>query len=113
MIFVFGSNREGRHGKGAALAARLEHGAKYGVARGFTGNAYAIVTKELRKGFPPVTLEEVGREVETFLTHARRMTNTEFQVTRVGCGLAGFKEGDIKKMFVNAPPNCHLPEGWR
>ena len=28
-IFVFGSNTEGKHGKGAALEARLKHGAIY------------------------------------------------------------------------------------
>ena len=33
-IFVFGSNREGRHGKGAALCARNEHGAVWGQAEG-------------------------------------------------------------------------------
>ena len=48
-IFVFGSNREGRHGKGAAKTARDSYGAVYGQAKGLQGNAYAIVTKELRK----------------------------------------------------------------
>ena len=45
-IFVFGSNEAGRHGKGAALAAKLQYGAVYGVGRGRTGNAYAIPTKD-------------------------------------------------------------------
>lgn len=45
-IFVFGSNLAGRHGKGAALIARQRFGAVYGVGEGFTGNAYAIPTKD-------------------------------------------------------------------
>ena len=47
-IFVFGSNLAGRHGKGAALFARQERGAIYGVGQGRTGNAYAIPTKDER-----------------------------------------------------------------
>ncbi|QDB74040.1 hypothetical protein HWC26_gp125 [Aeromonas phage 2L372X] len=49
-IFVFGSNPEGRHGAGAALAA-LKFGAKYGVGRGLQGQTYALVTKNLKEGF--------------------------------------------------------------
>ena len=37
-IFVFGSNTEGRHGKGAALLARQRYGAKLGVAQGLVGS---------------------------------------------------------------------------
>ena len=49
-IFVFGSNPEGRHGMGAAKAA-MQWGAKYGVGRGLQGQTYALVTKNLTKGF--------------------------------------------------------------
>lgn len=113
MIFVFGSNRQGRHGAGAALYARQHHGAKYGVAEGPTGEAYAIVTKELRRGYPPVTLDEVREGVERFLEYARTHYDQTFQVTRIGCGLAGFTEEEIAPLFSEAPYNCALPEGWR
>ena len=49
-VFVFGSNPEGRHGKGAANAA-LKFGAKWGVGRGLCGNTYALVTKNLKSNF--------------------------------------------------------------
>ena len=113
MVFVFGSNREGRHGKGAALTARQEHGAVYGQARGRQGNSYAIVTKELRPNLGKVTISEVNTEVAEFLLYAEAHPEEQFQVTRVGCGLAGHSEEMIKHMFKNAPSNCHLPEGWR
>ena len=48
MIFVFGSNLAGRHGRGAALAALKEHGAVYGKGIGLQGNSYAIPTKDFR-----------------------------------------------------------------
>jgi len=45
-IFVFGSNLEGQHKGGAAKAAHLKFGAKWGVGVGLTGQAYAIPTMQ-------------------------------------------------------------------
>ena len=36
-----------------------------------------------------------------------------FRVTRVGCGLAGYRDEEIAPMFRDATENCVLPEGWR
>lgn len=109
-VFVFGSNLAGRHGKGAALAARTLHGAVLGVGEGRTGNAYAIPTKtrDLRSR----SLDEIRASVEAFMTYARANPGLEFQVTRVGCGLAGYQDGQIGPMFASAPENCRLPEEW-
>lgn len=111
-IFVFGSNREGRHGKGAALEARLKWGAIYGQAAGRQGSSYGIITKELRYGLPAVTLFEVAGEIERFLAHARAHPEDEFILTKVGCGLAGFNELDIKHLFKDAPANVIQP-AWK
>ena len=111
MIFVFGSNLAGRHGKGAALFARKTHGAVYGVGVGRTGNAYAIPTKNVRLMTLPLPCIEAY--VAEFLDYARGNPEIEFQVTKIGCGLAGYSEKQISPMFVHAPVNCHLPEGWR
>lgn len=106
-IFVFGSNREGRHGKGAALTARLQHGAIYGQARGLQGNSFGIVTKELRKGIPPVSLQEIKEQVQIFLKFAELNPDLQFNITKIGCGLAGFNwETQIKPLFNNMPNNC-------
>jgi len=110
-IFVFGSNREGRHGAGAAKAALKFHGAVYGQAEGRQGNSYAIVTKELRKDQPPVTLEEVQRGVWVFLKYAADHPEVIFQVTPIGTGLAGFKPSEIAPMFKGASSNVLLPLG--
>lgn len=111
MIFVFGSNLSGRHGKGAALCARNEYGAEYGVGVGRTGNAYALPTKDERIRTLP--LPRIAGYVADFLKYARAHPELEFQVTKIGCGLAGYKECEIAPMFGGAPMNCHLPDGWR
>jgi hypothetical protein len=111
-VFVFGSNRQGRHGAGAALFARQHYGVVYGVAQGRQVNAYAIVTKELRRHLPPVTLQEIADQVPAFYEHCRANPEDTFIVTKVGCGLAGFNESEIAPLFADAPSNVHKPEGW-
>ena len=107
-VFVFGSNREGRHGKGAALEARMKHGAIYGRSDGLQGSSYAIVTKELRRDHLPVTLDEIQAGVNLFLTFAAQHQEHEFFVTPIGCGLAGFKPEQIAQLFRNRPNNVTL-----
>ena len=116
-IFVFGSNRQGRHGKGVALCALRVWGAIYGIAEGLRGKSYAIVTKELRKDWPRVTLTEVRTGVRRFLGFARRAEENDchlyFLVQPIGCGLAGFTPLEIAPMFRNAPKNVDLPEEFK
>ncbi len=111
-IFVFGSNLAGRHGAGAALDARRLHGAVYGVAEGLMGNSYGIATKD--RELKPRSLDEIKQSVETFLAFARDVQDTgmQFQVTRIGCGLAGYRDEQIGPMFADAPANCELPVNW-
>ena len=66
-VFVFGSNLAGRHGKGAALHARQQHGAIYGQGVGLQGSSYAIPTKDsLLRTLP---LSEINKYVYDFLIH--------------------------------------------
>ena len=110
-IFVFGSNLAGRHGKGAALYARKYHGAIYGQGEGRQGNSYAIPTKG--DHLDTLMLEDIEVNVHAFLRYARECSDLTFQVTRIGCGLAGYTDAQIAPMFAFAPSNCELPEGWR
>lgn len=110
MIFVFGSNLAGRHGKGAALTARFSYGAIYGQGYGRQGNSFAIPTKDHQLRTLP--LDRIEDYVKKFFNYAAAVPNEQFQVTRIGCGYAGYKDEDIAPMFKNAPANCHLPEQW-
>jgi hypothetical protein len=110
MVFVFGSNRAGRHGAGAAKAALDKYGAVYGIGEGLRGRSYALPTKD--ENIRTLPLTEVVAHVETFLEFARHHSGIGFAVTRIGCGLAGFTDTQIAPLFKNAPSNCYLPEGW-
>jgi len=109
-IFVFGSNLAGRHGKGAALDAKNLWDAEYGVGEGRTGRAYAIPTKD--GNLKRRTLFQIGASVSKFKEYATAHPELTFFVTRIGCGLAGYKDDDIGPMFEGSPDNCELPPGW-
>lgn len=110
-IFVFGSNLAGRHGAGAALYAHQNCGAVYGQGVGRQGNSYAIPTKD--KNIRTLGLGTISDFVEEFLEYARIHPDLQFYITRVGCGLAGYKDTDIAPMFRYSPPNCQLPDEWK
>lgn len=110
-VFVFGSNFAGNHGRAAALFARQWRGAVVGIGHGHTGNAYGIPTKDEHLKVLP--LAEIRAGVTEFLAYARGNPETSFEVTRVGCGLAGYKDVQIAPMFAGAPPNVALPHRWR
>lgn len=114
-VFVFGSNRGGFHGAGAALYARKEFGALQTVGEGLmpseiTPRCYALPTKD--QNIESLTLEEIKEHVDRFIMVAWERRDLLFFVTRIGCGLAGFQDKDIAPMFKDAPPNCELPPGW-
>lgn len=111
MLFVFGSNLAGRHGKGAALFARQNRGALYGQGVGLQGQSYAIPTKGYEMKTLP--LDVIRGYVKQFLEFADKHPELKFQVTRIGCGLAGYRDEQIAPMFSGAPENCILPGGWR
>lgn len=116
-IFVFGSNLGGRHGKGAALAAFRSYGAVYGRGEGLWGRSYAIPTKDSK--LRPLHLDEIRRHVYEFTCFAKHyhLPNPDhhtFQITRIGCGLAGFKDEEIAPLFQHAPSmNCFFDTAWR
>lgn len=109
-VFVFGSNLAGRHGKGAALQARLHFGARYGQAVGPQGQSYAIPTKDQR--LHPLPLNEILTHVLHFIHHANSTPNKKYLVTEIGCGLAHFSPSQIAPMFRKAPANVILPKSF-
>lgn len=104
-IFVFGSNLAGRHGGGAARAANMKFGAEWGVGVGITGQSYAIPT--MQGG-----VETIKPYVDEFIRFAQANPGLKFLVTRIGCGIAGFKDEEIAPLFDKAMqvPNIYLPE---
>jgi hypothetical protein len=105
-VFVFGSNLAGRHGKGAAFVAKQKHGAIRGIGEGIQGRSYGIPTKDhlLRSR----TLPDIRKSVIRFLIFAYDNPHMIFNVSRVGCGLAGYVPSEIAPMFTDAPDNVIL-----
>ena len=110
--FVFGSNEAGRHGKGAALCAKKHFGAIYRQGHGEQGRSYAVATRDASlRSLPLYTIAE---NVRLFIQHAKNHPHKIFAVSRVGCGLAGYKDEDIAPMFKGHPSNVYfLEEVWK
>jgi hypothetical protein len=108
-IFVFGSNLAGRHGAGAAKVA-LKYGARYGRGLGPVGRTYAIPTKDrYLTSLPLVTIEQ---HIKYFVQFTIDRPRYSWFVTRVGCGLAGYRDHQIAPLFRQAI-NCSFAAQWR
>lgn len=108
-VFVFGSNTQGRHGKGAALTAKNKFGAIYGQAEGPQGQSYAIITKDLTKNtHPSRTPEQIKEQVHNLYEYARENPDKEFLVAYSGKGtnLNAYSNQEMADMFGSEPiPN--------
>lgn len=108
-VFVFGSNLAGGHGAGAAYAAVKKFGAIYGKGVGMQGQSYAIPT--MHGG-----VDAIKPYVDDFMEYAQTHPERTFLVTKIGCGIAGFKESEIAPLFQRAYwiRNIHLPlDFWK
>ena len=91
-VFVFGSNLQGHHGGGAAYFAMKRFGAIWGQGVGLQGQSYAIPT--MQGG-----IDTIKPYVEQFIAFAKEHREFFFYVTRIGCGIAGFKDSEIAPLF--------------
>lgn len=93
-IFVFGSNAAGMHGGGAAYTAMQRFGAILGQGDGLQGQSYAISTME--------GIDAMRENIDRFIAFARQHPELTFLVTRIGCGIAGYKVSDVAPLFASA-----------
>ena len=110
-VFVFGSNLKGVHGAGAAKYAVQHKGAVLGAGVGHYGNSYALPTKD--RNIVTLSKTAIRIFVGDFIRYATAHPELTFQVTRIGCGLAGYSDKDIAPLFFDAPLNCQFDSAWR
>ena len=105
-VFVFGSNIQGEHVGGAAWQAFQKFGAELGKGFGYQGQSYAIPTcirlqgEEGRYTKPFDNINQIKPYVEVFINEANRFKDLlTFYVTKIGCGIAGFKVSEVAELF--------------
>ena len=106
-IFVFGSNLAGAHGGGAARLAYEKFGAIMGQGVGLQGQSYAIPT--MQGG-----VDTIRPYVDEFIAFAKQHPEMTFLVTKIGCGIAGFRVDEIAPLFADAAEveNIYLPQDF-
>ena len=110
-IFVFGSNSLGYHTGGASGTARKRFGAVWGQPEGLQGASYAIPVdfgKGIRKD------NEVKKSIERFLAFTKEHLELFFFVTRIGCGMGGYRDEEMAQFFKGALDlkNICLPKSF-
>ena len=110
-IFVFGSNALGYHTGGASGTARKKFGAVWGQPEGLQGQSYAIPVdygKSVRKD------AEVKNAIKRFISFAAKHTELFFFVTRIGCGMGGYRDEEMAQFFREALnlKNVCLPKSF-
>ena len=110
-IFVFGSNIQGEHAGGAAAFANKVFKAEMGCGFGFCDFAcktYAIPTcirvwagtiEPFRTTKPFDNVNQIKPFVDAFISDANHFSDKTFFVTKIGCGIAGFKVSEVAELF--------------
>jgi len=110
-IFIFGSNGLGKHIGGAARQAFEKFGAQMGVSEGWCGQAYAFPT--LNKHFQKCSMRQLRASRDRLFKVCEQNPEYEFLLTKIGCGIAGFKDAEIKPLFDVHPINLTMPIEWQ
>ena len=130
-IFVFGSNPEGRHGKGSAKIAKEKFGAQYGVGRGLTGRCYALPTKNLtanyfekstgitysQYGEKSISKEQIKDNIKDLYEFAEENWNVRFYIAYnyTDTNLNGYTGDEMFEMFSShkIPNNIIFHESFK
>lgn len=109
VIFVFGSNPEGRHGAGSARVAVQQFGAKYGQGEGLQGMSYALPTTDLRVRIrPSMDKDTIVKNIRKMYDVARAYPNYTFKVAYTNqpdeVTLCGYSGREMMNMFTDAAP---------
>ena len=111
-VLAFGSNLQGRHGKGAALDAELYHGAITNKGEGFMGEAYAIPTK--KEPYVVMDVDDLKPGFANFIKWAKATPEKTIMLPAIGTNNAGFTPKQIVTAFGSdlVQPNITIPKSF-
>lgn len=109
--FVFGSNMAGEHSAGAAKIALENFGALKGVARGWSGQSFAIPT--MNEHLQQMPLSQIQHYIDDFKTYCKNHPKNKYFLTSIGCGVTGYTVEEIAPMFKGISHNVIFPASFR
>lgn len=109
-VYVYGANLAGQHTRGTARDAVRWLSAQPDAMSGITGECYALPVKDRQlRNLPLVAIAESAAQLVELATARPKL---RFQLTRIGCGMSGYKDDEIAPLFHGYPPNLILPGAW-
>lgn len=109
-VFVFGSDLNGQHSTGAAHIAVQHFGALVGIAKGWSGQSFAIPV--LGKDLMPLSILHITKYMNDFKIYSKNHPNICYFITALGCGSAGHHVKDIAPLFKGISNNVILPHSF-
>lgn len=106
-VFVFGSDLKGQHSTGAARIAVRHFGALIGVAKGWSGQSFAIPI--LDEDLEPLPLAQIAAYIDDFKIYTQNHPQHYYFITALGCGSAGHAVAHIAPLFKHVSDNVILP----
>lgn len=123
-VFVFGSNRMGKHFGGAAAFAHAELDYPWGLSSGLRykrhDNCAAYGIETLDENLERVEFDDLLNSFIGLIAIAKKFPNLCFLLTEVGCGIAGWKSKRVAYAFYLALKgeadildiNISIPVSW-
>lgn len=108
---VVGTNQRGNHAGGLARQAYEVWGLLPGISEGLVGQCYGFPT--LNENYCQESTEDLEQSRDRFYKTALANPELTFLLTKIGTGIAGFDENEMKKLFKDAPSNVVKPLGWK
>lgn len=99
-VFIFGSNLNGAHMGGAARVAHARFGAQWGEGEGLMGQSYALPT--LDRQMHRVSASALRESFQRLLVCVQSHPQLTFYLTKVGCGIAGWRESEVRQLLWEA-----------
>ena len=103
-IWVFASDRKGKHNKGYAKTAHTRFHAQYGCSHGESGSAYAIQTT--KNNDEAVEFLDFQEEMIVFRNYALSKPSNKFYLT----SMSPFSTELVAPLIVGLPVNVSIPK---
>ena len=106
-VWVFESDQDGQHKRGAPALAVKYQGAVQGISSGMAGDSYALRTRDKENKL--LSWEEIQEQVRTFRDFVQEQADRNFRILPSSHKKSEKEHARFTDFLRNVPSNCELP----